>query len=507
MIMNFLSSFQRNDVACDVTLGIHPGFFSEPVGSPSAMRNLLVSLIESCGTRVAHSELLLNISWAINIDKSNVYLTGTWLNINDDSFCCEYHPPFSAVNTSGYEKLWFHFTEFVAEPENDYFITGYNLPYPMIGSDSVSKTVVFETSGCDTEKMKYCESCIKKGSLWEPNITTAVLKNEVKLNFTSSPYIKRYLIQLLRLSGGEEKIINAKECYTGSDESRWSETLNFTGHCESLMVVVEPGFDTNRPQFSVEVSCSMKESLVSDNRTCCTSLWIGISCATAAVVLLAACVSALCKARSTYSQFPKLLEDSGHVSVLIIYPAKNCAFQRAVVTLAEFLTSHCCCNVIIDVWQRRSVAEKGLLRWLTEHMKSAERVVFVTTQGRGNTGGRPDSDLADFTVPASVDDMFSLALNILASQAKEGLGCSKYFTVHLGEDMDLKSLPVTLTMCRSFRLMTDLDKFCRQLHENLSRRTINFPFIDSKLGLLQGQDNTAELRDAIKELQTWEDKV
>lgn len=37
--------------------------------------------------------------------ESNVYLTGTWLNINDDSFCCEYHPPFSVVNTSGYEKV------------------------------------------------------------------------------------------------------------------------------------------------------------------------------------------------------------------------------------------------------------------------------------------------------------------------------------------------------------------------------------------------------------------
>lgn len=213
------------------------------------------------------------------------------------------------------------------------------------------------------------------------------------------------------------------------------------------------------------------------------------------------------KVRGTYSPVPKLLQDSGHVSVLIIYPEKSRAFQRAVVTLAEFLKSHCCCNVIIDVWQRRSVAEKGLLRWLTEHIKSAERVVFVTTQGQGNTGGRPDSGLTDFTVPASVDDMFSLALNILTSQAKGELSCSKYFTVHLGEDMDLKSLPVALTMCRSFRLMTDLDKLCRQLHGNLSRKTINFPFIGSKLGLLQGQDNTAELRDAIKELHTWEDKV
>ncbi|XP_048873768.1 interleukin-17 receptor B isoform X2 [Brienomyrus brachyistius] len=470
------------------------------------MLNLNVSLIESCDTRLGHSELLLNISWAINIDKSNVYLTGTWLNINEVPYCCEYHPPISAVNTSGYEKLWFHFTEFVAEPEKDYVITGSNLPPPMIGSEPVSETAIFETSGCHTEKMKYCESCIKKGSLWEPNITTAVLKNEVKISFTSSPYINKYLILLLRLSGREENIINAKECNTGNDEARWSETLNFTGTCESLMVVVQP--DTSRPQASVEVSCSMEglasSTNVPDNSS---SLWIGICCATFAVVLLAACISVLCKAHGTYSPFPKLLEDSGHVSVLIIYPAKSRAFQRAVVTLAEFLTLHCGCDVIIDVWQRRSVAEKGLLRWLTEHIKSAERVVFTTTKGQGNTGGRPDSGLADFTVPASVDDMFALALNVLASQAKEGLNCSKYFTVHLGEDLDLKNLPVALTMCRSFRLMTDLDKLCRQLHGNLSRRTTNFPFIGYRLGLLQGQDNTAELRDAIKELQTWEDEV
>lgn len=212
---------------------------------------------------------------------------------------------------------------------------------------------------------------------------------------------------MLRLSGGEEKIINAKECYTvsfsifillinkcnlcsachlmlalivpleilypkfcflqGSDESRWSETLNFTGSCESLIVVVSTLTAHYLKIKSSPFSCQCKSlkhetamfletqiwisggarlwhkspsvlcwgllqherfSILnqqklhpseifptylwctnaslkissfffvkdsSSNRSYYTSLWIGICYALAVMVLLAACVSALCK--------------------------------------------------------------------------------------------------------------------------------------------------------------------------------------------------------------------
>lgn len=68
------------------------------------------------------------------------------------------------------------------------------------------------------------------------------------------------------------------------------------------------------------------------------------------------------------------------VSVLVVYPAENVAFQRAVVALAEFLQWHSGCSVAIDMWQQGRIAELGPMRWLAEQVKAAERVLIVCPQ-------------------------------------------------------------------------------------------------------------------------------
>lgn len=68
------------------------------------------------------------------------------------------------------------------------------------------------------------------------------------------------------------------------------------------------------------------------------------------------------------------------VPVLMVYPAENLAFQRAVVALAEFLQWHGCCSVTVDMWQQGKIAELGLMRWLAEQTMAADRVLIVCPQ-------------------------------------------------------------------------------------------------------------------------------
>jgi len=65
------------------------------------------------------------------------------------------------------------------------------------------------------------------------------------------------------------------------------------------------------------------------------------------------------------------------VPVLVVYPAEDSAFQRAVVALAEFLQGYGGCSVAVDMWQQRKIAELGPMRWLAEKAKNAHRVLIV----------------------------------------------------------------------------------------------------------------------------------
>lgn len=61
----------------------------------------------------------------------------------------------------------------------------------------------------------------------------------------------------------------------------------------------------------------------------------------------------------------------------MVYPAVDSVFQNAVMTIADLLQSHRELNVIIDMWQRGSLAEQGPLRWLNTHVGCAEKVLII----------------------------------------------------------------------------------------------------------------------------------
>uniref|UniRef100_A0A8D3EBL8 SEFIR domain-containing protein n=1 Tax=Scophthalmus maximus TaxID=52904 RepID=A0A8D3EBL8_SCOMX len=80
----------------------------------------------------AGAEVMLNISWAVNLDVSVKHLTGTGIAISGQySYHCEYNPHL-AVNVTGSEQKWFHYLVKARCGISNIEVT--NLPLPPLGS-------------------------------------------------------------------------------------------------------------------------------------------------------------------------------------------------------------------------------------------------------------------------------------------------------------------------------------------------------------------------------------
>ncbi|XP_061113680.1 interleukin-17 receptor B isoform X1 [Conger conger] len=472
-----------------------------PKETPSVLAKLTVSLAVMSEKA---SDAALNISWAINIDYSNKYLIGTEFIVNSKSYLCQYYPPFSEVNASGYEQ-WFHYTEIPAMPDTNYAVIGSNLPQSMSVERPQSK--IFETPDCSHETMRQHSSCLRIAEIeseWEPNIISTFVNGQVEVSFTSSKHSTEYDLQLWRCNCAtltscpseikcSEYISEDKAFSEG--KSRWTRILNATGPCDSLLILISPFFnhcDVFCQEKIAPVDCSQREH---PNYT----LLLCLACITMVLIPVAFLIW-----YKTYKAHSELPQASAFVYVLVVYPAGNRAFQRAVVAFAEFLQSQLNCKVAIDMWEQGRMAEQGPVRWLTTHTECADKVAIVCTPRtalRENTAEHcQPTALRDHTVPASTDDVFSLALNMLEGQMKGLSALKKYCTVHLGDRPDTKHLPAALRVCKSFSLMKDVEKLGRHL-QNTGTEAHYFPSVGLKPRALTG-DAAGRLKNAIRELQT-----
>uniref|UniRef100_A0A087XE61 SEFIR domain-containing protein n=1 Tax=Poecilia formosa TaxID=48698 RepID=A0A087XE61_POEFO len=190
------------------------------------------------------------------------------------------------------------------------------------------------------------------------------------------------------------------------------------------------------------------------------------------------------------------------VSVVVVYPPVTPAFQQAVVALAEFLQWHGGCRVAIDMWQQGKIAELGPLRWLTEQVKGADRVLIVSPQPSSMSGPcTPASSLPRHSIPAATGDLYPLILNMVAGHARSATELAKFWVVQLHAEKDKNScvLPPELQTCRAFCLMKDLNRLCKSLHSQrkVGKKISSLLF---KHKILYSQNSTMKLREAIEML-------
>ncbi|XP_053173880.1 uncharacterized protein LOC128357541 [Scomber japonicus] len=368
---------------------------------------------------------MINISWAINIDGSIQYLTGTRIVMDFSIYLCTYNPPLN--ETTSTSQKWFHYL--VKASPGYYSIQVANLPLPPTNSglSYIYKEVTIHST---------------------TNRRTSPKPPEVK--------------------------------------GRTSPKL------------------TEVPRIMMIAETPTPEPKAPSSRTV-AAIFGGLAC----LMILTSCIIFLCCNLSQRSygtnlttalRFKRLpTSPTVPVSVLMVYPAENLAFQRAVLALAEFLQWHGGCSVAIDMWQQGKIAELGPMRWLAEQAKAAEQVLIIAPQPCDSP---PNSSSPGPSIPAAAHDLYPLILNMVASHAKSATELAQFWVVQMGEQQDkrLANLPLELGACKSFCLMKDLNKLCQSLYTQRQDDKKNTLDLFFRPGIAYSEKDTVKLRETVEKL-------
>ncbi|XP_070765890.1 uncharacterized protein [Enoplosus armatus] len=236
---------------------------------------------------------------------------------------------------------------------------------------------------------------------------------------------------------------------------------------------------------------------------------VGIFGGVASMLILSSCYIIYKRCGSTFSTslgFKRLpTSPLAPVPVLVVYPAENSAFQRAVVALAEFLQWHGGCSVALDMWQQGKIAGLGPMRWLAEKANAADRVLIVCPQAEIPSSqpshSPPNHNSPEPSIPAAAHDLYPLILNMVASHAKTASDLAKFWVVQLGKQQDKRpnNLALELGACKTFCLMKDLNRLCRSLHTQRQdgKKTSDQIF---RPGIAHSEKSTVKLREAVEKL-------
>ncbi|XP_056096424.1 interleukin-17 receptor B [Rhinichthys klamathensis goyatoka] len=399
--------------------------------NPSPVHDLTAELSESQSS--------LTIRWAINVDSTIRNLTGTWITwseANDNtesSYRCGYKPEFSSdqISLAGLQQLWFSFTvpNVSVCPSNKYHFLAYNLPTSNTGTGS-TYTKTFKAAEIQ----------------WNAHIYSVLHDDKIMVTFNESSAADRHTINL----ENPKEILKTVEIKEGCKVEKCQVELEYTGPCEDLTILITPHFEHCKgiDEVQHEVICTNKSGLA-----------IGVGCVLALLfVLLCCCIT--CQVL----RWGRGSKRGVSVRVLLVYPAVDGVFQRAVMLLAQSLHRRAGVTVVIDVWDRASLAEQGPLRWINTQAELADRVLLITPPQTDDLKSNLVPGVSDDTVSASASSLFALTLNLLSSAAHDPLGRDKFWVVNLRAE-DQSEQP-ELRGFRRFLLPRDSEK----LHQKVSRR-------------------------------------
>ncbi|XP_069499732.1 interleukin-17 receptor B isoform X2 [Ambystoma mexicanum] len=463
----------------------------------------------------------LNVSWTVSGSGAIKELKATFLRlqiikdgIDERTFSvrCDYKEPFENASTPNGQLWKYYYDKFLVEPHTDYFISAFNIPTANPGDDAPSHTVSFTSPGCDKSIMKHSVRCIERGSLWSPNISACIVEKNVEVNFTLYNYGTKYVVLLYNCSS-TFPLPNRKCKYIGESEiiknndSRASVLLPITterAHTRVSVIPFFPGCQNYCQRHQKLVDCIRVKDSRPTELVARTKILIILFTLLFTVCGLA--VAVFCIWKHGQLMTPVWMYPSGlqrDVKVLVVYPEESLIFQKTVLSFADFLHNYCNADVILDLWQKRRVAEVGPVQWLVTQKEAADKIIFLSSSSRKSH--EISSSIPNKTSHKDVDsseNIFPLALNLFCCDLLNPSCLSKYMVVSFSE-MTLKSgFPNVLQTCSKYCLLEDIDNFCKDLH-NVSRNQESLgkklaPNIKKNVKYLQ------KLQKAVLEQKQWQ---
>ncbi|KAK7883927.1 hypothetical protein WMY93_027050 [Mugilogobius chulae] len=464
---------------------------------------------------------VLNISWAIAVDSTVTYLEATVIDTSQETLKCEYIPALAEVDFSQTQDtlIWFHHTEHVLYADV-YHVKATNTPLPAPESvphrtetwlcfhqdQQVQDTVRSETRHSQVQVQRHVtvrsRDTSQSGPGWRhvtvrsrdtsqsgPGLETRHSQVQVQRHVTvryrsrdtsqsgpgletrhSQVQVQRHVTVRSRSETRHSQVQRHVTVSPGPETRHSQVQRHVTVRSRSRDTSQSgPGPETRHSQVQVQRHVTVRFCPVStitpaapgegeegDSGSLyqiCVGLIVCVTLLLCGGVLYKICHSGF---PSDYLKMRPALSGPA-LPVLLVYPGQSALFQRAVGALADFLQQNGGCNVTIDMWQQGSVAKLGPMRWLLEQVEAVHRVIIVAPQPSPR---RPHPRSRH---PAAAQDLYALALNLVASQAKKSEDLAKFWVVRFDKNTALTS---ELKACRTFSLMNDLNKLCRCLHNH-----------------------------------------
>ncbi|MBN3278056.1 I17RB protein, partial [Polyodon spathula] len=153
----------------------------------------------------------------------------------------------------------------------------------------------------------------------------------------------------------------------------------------------------------------------------------------------------------------------------------------------------------------QNIAEMGQVQWLATQKETADKIVVIcSNSAKSKWHSASNLTAEDYTVSPSLEDMYSLTLNMFSSDLKYPAALNKYMVVYFDKISTGKNIPPAFSFCKSYSLMKDIGKICKSMRSTPDHRfsqEIN-PLLCSKLQC--NKESTQHLRSAILELKEWE---
>ncbi|XP_059509190.1 uncharacterized protein LOC125462650 [Stegostoma tigrinum] len=139
-------------------------------------------------------------------------------------------------------------------------------------------------------------------------------------------------------------------------------------------------------------------------------------------------------------------------------------FQAVIEALACYLLQDCKCEVTLELWERRQLAEKGTMIWLSEKLAAADKVTIIWSKGadvKWKTKSLLEEDKPYF-VEFEFGDLFTPALLNVADQKPMSL-TEKFSVVYFERISAGVKVPEIFRKKQTYKLMDDLQKFRQML--------------------------------------------
>ncbi|KAJ6668407.1 hypothetical protein lerEdw1_015784 [Lerista edwardsae] len=493
--------------------GLSPDWTVKHNFTPSDIHDLSVEIVEAQGTSK------FNISWVLKEDASIQFLNATKLCISITGLptCvrCDYTEKFQSQSMPNHEKWHFSYVGFHVAENTRYTIYVKNLPLANMREDAPEKRIFLTSPDCEDERMKYDSNCKAKDthkkiesclickfhkeveeddddgqvlasykeelrnkefmqliqenfkeednvqmsrSLWDPNITVCNRDSEVEVNFTARQYSSMYEILLCESDECSDATFHPIKLTAKENDSKVS--IQIAGNNKKFIKLI-PYFpacgNDCRRRSEHQLLCIEKPGDI-DLVVILAGIFMALSLM---IVILAVLYFKKRNAARRRGLGFHLGEHHILAKILVIYSQDVC-FQHTVLTFAAFLHECCHCDVIIDAWQKRRIAEMGRVQWLATQKEIADKVIFLSP---GDLSPECDSacEKAVESCNENSESMFTLAFNLFCSDWKNQSSLFKYMVVSFKQTHSTKKLPTALKIFPQYFLMKDVDSFCRDI--------------------------------------------